>query len=124
MLACILGGVLAAETGGHGDLVREVAELASNIQIMRESMAASLASLHGDMIPQRGIHELSMSRPHGHDCAAAGKDSPFITAAQPQGAQCGPQQHGGHPGQPGGGLGRGDRRRGGGGVQQGADTGR
>ena len=66
MLACILGGVLAAETGGPGDLVREVAELSSNIQMMRESMAASLASLHGDRIPQftdfqnvqRGIQEL------------------------------------------------------------------
>ena len=52
MLACILGGVLAAETGGHGDLVREVAELSSNIQRLRESMAASLASLHGDRSPQ------------------------------------------------------------------------
>ena len=68
MLACILGGVLAADTGGHGGLVREVAELTSNIQMMRESMAASLASLHGDMIlqftdfqnVQRGIHELSI----------------------------------------------------------------
>ena len=116
MLACILGGVLAAETGGHGGLVREVAELASNIQMLRESMAASLASLHGDTIlqftdlqnVQRGILELPISRPYGLNCGAAGEDSALCAAAQPQGAQCGPQQHGGHPGQPGqpgGGLG-------------------